>query len=955
MNNLNQPLDFTSFPGEINTSPVTCLGKTFEDERARRAHFLEQLRHKLVAPEFRQVPGFPHATEEAILARSDPPYYTTCPNPWLPEVMQEWMTLQDPQSSYYREPFAADVSEGKNDPIFNAHSYHTKVPHKAIMRFLLHYTHPNDIVFDGFCGTGMTGVAAQLCGNKQAVEELGYRVLEDGTILQPQEEENEKIAWRPFAKLGMRRAILTDLSPAATFIAYHYNTPVNLPAFEQEARQILQTVEAEWGWMYQTLHTGINQEEAKRVPVEELKKVILGEATCPSWLILGRVNYTVWSEVFTCPQCAGEVVFWEAAVAPKTRQMKEQFPCPHCNALLTKRRLERAWVTVFDKVISQTVRQPKQVPVLINYSVEKQRFEKTPDAFDLALLNKIEESDLADWFPTETLVKGDKMSEPLRLGMTYLHHFYTKRNLKVLAALRQRCHFHQYLIFQAIVATLCSKLVRYNLGRRGNGPLNGTLYLSSLTAEANVLKVFSGKIADFVKAQSVPSSNLISTQSATQLSCGDNTIDYIFLDPPFGSNLMYSELNFLWEAWLKIFTNTQTEAIVNKTQGKNLHDYRTLMQQCFQEAFRILKPGRWMTVEFSNTQASVWNTIQTTLQEVGFVIANVSALDKQQRSFNAVTSATSVKQDLIISAYKPNDGLEERFAKAAGTEAGVWEFVRSHLKYLPISKTKGGELEFIVERDPRILYDRLLAYFVQHGHFVPVSSQEFQVGLLQRFPERDGMVFLPEQVTEYERKRQLVLQSPQMEIAVADERSAIDWLRNFLKKRPSTYQDLHPEFMKILGAGWKKYERLPELEELLELNFLKYEGTGEVPSQIHSYLSQNFKALRNLLKDDSVLQQRAAERWYVPDPHKAQDLEKLREKHLLREFESYRQGQPRRLKLFRLEAMRAGFKKAWGEGNFALIVEMAEKIPELVLQEDEKLLLWYTNAVTRMENSGFSG
>ena len=37
----------------------------------------------------------------------------------------------------------------------------------------------------------------------------------------------------------------------------------------------------------------------------------------------------------------------------------------------------------------------------------------------------------------------------------------------------------------------------------------------------------------------------------------DACVDYIFTDPPFGNNLMYSELNFLWEAWLKVFTNNQ--------------------------------------------------------------------------------------------------------------------------------------------------------------------------------------------------------------------------------------------------------------------------------------------------------------------------------------------------------------------------------------------------------------
>ena len=73
------------------------------------------------------------------------------------------------QQLYRREPFAADVSEGKGGALYRAHTYHTKVPHRAIMRYILHYTDPGDIIFDGFCGTGMTGVAAQLCGDRREV------------------------------------------------------------------------------------------------------------------------------------------------------------------------------------------------------------------------------------------------------------------------------------------------------------------------------------------------------------------------------------------------------------------------------------------------------------------------------------------------------------------------------------------------------------------------------------------------------------------------------------------------------------------------------------------------------------------------------------------------------------------------------------------------------------------
>jgi adenine-specific DNA methylase len=236
-----------------------------------------------------------------------------------------------------------------------------------------------------------------------------------------------------------------------------------------------------------------------------------------------------------------------------------------------------------------------------------------------------------------------------------------------------------------------------------------------------------------------PSSCCISTNSSTELAISDNSQDYIFVDPPFGANLAYAELSFLWEAWLQVFTSTEKEAIENRHQEKSINEYRTLMSECFAEAYRILKPGRWMTVEFSNTKASVWNAIQMALQDAGFVVANVSALDKKQGSFKAVTTPTAVRQDLVISAYKPSTELEERITRDGGTEQSAWDFVRAHLQQLPRFKGAAGRVEFITERDPRILYDRLVAWFVRHEVAVPLSSLEFQVGLAQRFVERDGM------------------------------------------------------------------------------------------------------------------------------------------------------------------------------------------------------------------------
>lgn len=147
--------------------------------------------------------------------------------------------------------------------------------------------------------------------------------------------------------------------------------------------------------------------------------------------------------------------------------------------------------------------------------------------------------------------------------------------------------------------------------------------------------------------------------------------------------------------------------------------------------------------------------------------------------------------------------------------------------------------------------------------------------------------------------------------------------------------------------GWSKTEKPLELSTLLEQNFLRYDGKGPVPEQIHAYLSTNWKELRNLSKVDPTLVAKARDRWYVPDPNKAGDLEKLREKALLKEFEEYKEVK-KKLKVFRLEAVRAGFKKAWQERDYGVIVAVADKIPNSVLEEDPKLLMWYDQAVTRM-------
>lgn len=325
-----------------------------------------------------------------------------------------------------------------------------------------------------------------------------------------------------------------------------------------------------------------------------------------------------------------------------------------------------------------------------------------------------------------------------------------------------------------------------------------------------------------------------------------------------------------------------------------------------------------------------------------------------------------MKQDLIISAYKPNCGLEQRFVAEAGTEDGVWDFVRAHLKQLPVFVPKDGLAGVIAERQAYVLFDRMVAFHVQRGVTVPLPAAEFNAGLTRRFIPRDGMYFLPEQATEYDKKRMTVKDVAQLELFVVDESTAIQWLRQELAKKPYTLQELTPRFMQEAQRAWAKHEQPVELKEIREQNFFRYEGQGPIPVQIVSWLkcSETFRDRvrkleakpgvvieAGLVTDDPALLAGAADRWYVPDPNRAGDLERFRERALLHEFDEYRESKQKQLKVFRLEAVRAGFRRAWQERDYATIIAVAKKIPENVLQEDPKLLMWYDQAVTRSGDS----
>jgi hypothetical protein len=558
-----------------------------------------------------------------------------------------------------------------------------------------------------------------------------------------------------------------------------------------------------------------------------------------------------------------------------------------------------------------------------------------------------------------------------------VHYLYLPRAAHALSALWARAgavadadlnRMLKWFVEQAIWGlSILNRYQPIQQGRPGgsqvNRQLNGVFYVPSQISECSPEYNLGGRLdrlvrQAFVTEYTQSGAGAMTTGDCATLGIADHTVDYIFTDPPFGENICYADLNFLVEAWHRVATDASPEAIIDKVREKSALDYQVLMKACFAEYCRVLKPGRWMTVVFSNSSAAVWRALQEAIGGAGFIVADVRTLDKQQGSYRQVTSS-AVNQDLVVSAYKPTSELEGAFQLQGAGPASAWAVVEQHLRNVPVfvgrrrdvrddAGTVIGiveEADVQVERTEGRLFDRMVAYHVQRQLSVPLGSADFLDGLKVRYVERDGMWFLPSQLPEYDRKRKPEAVVQLLAYSVSDEASAIRWVRQQLATKPQKYQDLHPSFTKELQI-WARHERPIDLRALLDENFLRYDGVGDVPSQIHAYLSTNYHAMRNLAKDAPELVSMARDRWYVPDPSKQADIDKVRTRALIREFETYLGQTKAQLKSVRTEAVRAGFIEAWESKNFAAIVELGDKLPPVIVQEDEVAGMYYDNAVT---------
>jgi 16S rRNA G966 N2-methylase RsmD len=582
-------------------------------------------------------------------------------------------------SALYKLPLKAS----RGGPLYAAFPYPTKISPEAIALFIAIHTKPGDTVFDGFAGSGTTGIAALLCARPTAVMREQAQKL------------GLKVRW------GARRAVLREVGTLGSFIGQTLCKPPDPDKFRKEAERILFQVERDLGWMY--------------------------EARDPFGGI-GKIRYVVWSEVLKCPKCKKLATLWDGCVQRGPARINSTFSCPHCSHKTIVADMPRIKKAVDDDLIQEKVIARMRRPVWVYGITGKRMWSRAADPSDQSLLSRIESTSLPPGIPVINVPWGDLYRSGYHQGISHLHQFYTRRNLIVFAKLWELTNPSPYrdalrfwlLSYNASHATIMTRVVAKE-GQRDlvvTSGQPGVLYISGLPVEKNLFAGLRRKLktihAAFSETRRLDDFVEVEHGSCLHTNIPDESIDFVFTDPPFGGNIPYAEVNFINEAWLGKCTDSREEVTISRAQGKDPSDYQALMTLAFLEIFRILKSNGKATVIFHSSSSDVWNILRRAYTDAGFNMEVASILDKTQGSFKQVTTNGAVKGDPILLLGK---GVG---ARAATVAHGV---LPTHLMEDLVEQARISSDR--VEQTPQRLYSRFVMHYLTREQSVPLDADQF--------------------------------------------------------------------------------------------------------------------------------------------------------------------------------------------------------------------------------------
>ena len=332
---------------------------------------------------------------------------------------------------------------------------------------------------------------------------------------------------------------------------------------------------------------------------------------------------------------------------------------------------------------------------------------------DRELIKKIDKITNNYWYPNNEFPKKFYKDRFSYKGITRVSDMYTKRNLYALSMILDEINkledSNKNLLTISFSDTVlhASKLKSENVRPLGVN----SYWIPDDFIEENVWFRFENRVKNLIESKvklaerikevdnKIGSYN-ISKRSALDLT-EEETIDYIFTDPPYGDAIQYSELSFIWNSWLKEKYDIKEEVIINPEQDKGDEDFNKLLFKALDNIYKALKQECFFTLCFQNKNYTIWKDIINHCKELGFVLYEIGIYDTFGNSFNKNWAKFSPKSDIYVTFKKTKEIKEKNnFCKKFDIENVIEDIV----KYFEEHKE--------IELDTVRLYDITIAYII---------------------------------------------------------------------------------------------------------------------------------------------------------------------------------------------------------------------------------------------------